>query len=357
MAAESSRDYERRIKRLKEEAAANEQKLRRSQVREMELLEAESLPELLNRLTKGLKTSFALDEVTLSLVDAQHEVRHLLLASGEDPTEFDQVHFVDTGFGLSPQLAHLRRPWLGPYAGADHELLFPDAPELASVALLPLRRQGQLVGAIAFGSREADRFVSGLATDFLFHLAVIAAFALENTVNRARLIRSGLTDVLTGWHNRRYLDSRLLEELARTRRDQTALTCLMIDVDHFKSVNDRFGHSCGDEVLREVAHRIELQVRASDISARYGGEEFVILLPHTDKGAAEPLAQRIRQAVSETPITASELQLPITVSIGLAQLNGAEIEDLKLSGERLLAQADVALYEAKSRGRDAVAVG
>lgn len=357
MAPESERDYERRIKRLKEEAASNEQKLRRSQVREMELLEAESLPELLTRLTTGLKSSFALDRVTLSLVDAQHEVRHLLLASGEDPTEFDQVHFVDTGFGLSPQLAHLRRPWLGPYSGADHELLFPGGPELASVALLPLRRQGQLVGALAFGSSESDRFVSGLATDFLFHLAVIAAFALENTVNRARLIRSGLTDVLTGWHNRRYLDSRLLEELARARRDETTLTCLMIDVDHFKSVNDRFGHSCGDEVLREVAHRIELQVRASDVSARYGGEEFVILLPHTDKEAAEPLAQRIRQAVSETPIAASELQLPITVSIGLAQLNGAEIEDLKLSGERLLAQADVALYEAKSQGRDAVAVG
>src|SRR5690606_24722266 len=109
-----------------------------------------------------------------------------------------------------------------------------------------------------------------------------AAFCLESSANRARLVRSGLTDVLTGWHNRRYLQTRLMEELARCRRDGTPLTCLMIDVDHFKPINDRYGHLAGDEALRQLAQCIDGEIRDSDVSARYGGEEFVILLPRTD---------------------------------------------------------------------------
>src|SRR5690606_12847583 len=113
-----------------------------------------------------------------------------------------------------------------------------------------------------------------------------------NVVNRARLLRSGFTDVLTGWHNRRYLQVRLAEELARARRDESTLVCLMLDLDHFKQINDTWGHGAGDEVLREVAQRVESQVRDSDVAARYGGEEFVILLPHTDVAAGRLLAER-----------------------------------------------------------------
>src|SRR5690606_37527232 len=124
----------------------------------------------------------------------------------------------------------------------DHELLFSAQASLASVALLPLMRRDRLVGSLNLGSRDASRFGERLATDFLDHLAMIAAFCLESSANRARLVRSGLTDVLTGWHTRRYLQTRLQEELARCRRDATPLTCLMIDADHFKPINDRYGH-------------------------------------------------------------------------------------------------------------------
>jgi diguanylate cyclase (GGDEF)-like protein len=181
---------------------------------------------------------------------------------------------------------------------------------------------------------------------------------LDNTVNRARLLRSGFTDVLTGWHNRRYLQVRLNEELARARRDGNHMACLMLDVDHFKRVNDTWGHAAGDAVLQELANRIDTQVRASDVAARYGGEEFVVLLPDTSNDSGVLLAERIRKAVS-----ASDYALPngesmsITASIGIAGVSpDADADDLKTLGDSLIARADVALYRAKSAGRDQVAV-
>ena len=163
--------------------------------------------------------------------------------------------------------------------------------------------------------------------------------------------------MLTGWNNRRYLQVRLVEELARARRDAGSLVCLMLDIDHFKNVNDTYGHAAGDAVLRELAQRIESQVRVSDIAARYGGEEFVVLLPGTEIESGKLLAELIRRAVSAKP---TEIgggdSITITASIGIASITPArDIDDLKTAGESLLARADVALYSAKSAGRDQVA--
>ena len=132
---------------------------------------------------------------------------------------------------------------------------------------------------LVFGSRDGSRFTADLASDYMAHLGVIAAICLENAVNRARLVRSGLTDFLTGFHNRRYMNARLREELARAQRDKRAVACLMIDVDHFKRINDAYGHLAGDSVLREVARRIDSEIRMSDTGARFGGDEFAIVLP------------------------------------------------------------------------------
>ncbi len=224
--------------------------------------------------------------------------------------------------------------------------------------MIPLKHKGELLGSINFGSADESRFTREHATDFFAHLGAIASFALENVVNRARLLRSGFTDVLTGWNNRRYLQVRLTEELARARRDGSNLVCLMLDIDHFKNVNDTYGHAGGDAVLKELAQRIESQVRASDIAARYGGEEFVVLLPATEVESGRLLAERIRKAVSADAIEIGEgKDITITASIGIASIApGRDIEDLKTAGESLLARADVALYSAKSSGRDQVAV-
>jgi two-component system cell cycle response regulator len=346
----------RRLAALTEEARKNDEAWRRAQAREMELLEADTLDSLLKRLTAGLRASYRLDAATLVIADPDHEIRRLLAPQGRPDVQRD-VLFVDSVHGVAPAVAAGRRPWLGRFSRADHALLFPLPAALESVALLPLTRQDRLIGCLNFGSLKRERFLSILGTDFLYHLSLIAAFSLESAVNRARLVRSGFTDALTGWHNRRYLQSRMHEELARCRRERTPLTCLMIDIDHFKSVNDRFGHLAGDEVLRQIAQCVSGEVRGSDVSARYGGEEFVVLLPGTGVAAGFLLAERIRLAVAGEPFELPDgTRLPVTVSIGAAEHSPALDEhDLRVVGERLLALADVALYEAKAAGRNVVA--
>lgn len=343
---------------LSDEFQRNMSILRRSQERELSLLNAEDLAALFRQMTVGLRDSYGLETVTVLLADPDHNVRHLLVAGGTEPEALPGLCFAEALTGIAPQYVALRRPWLGPYKASDHALLFGDSANIRSIAMIPLKHKGELLGSINFGSTDENRFTRDHATDFFAHLGAIASFALENVVNRARLLRSGFTDVLTGWNNRRYLQVRLVEELARARRDGTTLVCLMLDIDHFKNVNDSYGHAAGDTVLRELAQRIESQVRASDIAARYGGEEFVVLLPATDVESGRLLAERMRTAISSDPIEIGNgKQVTITASIGIASVSpGRDIEDLKTAGESLLARADVALYSAKSSGRDQVAM-
>jgi len=345
-----------RLAELTQKVEENTRILRRSQQRELTLLQAVDLAALFHEMLRGLEQSYDLDAVTVVLCDPDHDVRHLLIASGTGV--FPGLIFVDALVGLAPQYVGLRKPWLGPCTASDHQLIVPQLEGIASVAMIPLQLKNELLGSINFCSRDASRFTSAHAIDFFDHLGVIASFALENAVNRARLRRSGFTDVLTGWNNRRYLQVRLGEELARARRHETTLTCLMLDIDHFKRVNDSLGHAAGDEVLKEIAQRIESQVRASDVAARYGGEEFVILLPNTNTESGILLAERIRSEIASSPIAVgNEEQTEVTVSIGIACTAPRRGDvDLKTSGESLVARADVALYRAKSAGRNQVAV-
>lgn len=350
------RELRARITTLMEEAAANERLLKRSQERELDLLKADNLPQLFDAICNGLKASYALEAVTLLLSDPQHEVRHLMLADHIQPADTPHVLFADSLAGMAPQFNSFHRPWLGPYMGCDHQLLFPKIESIRSVALIPLRRHDRLQGSLNFASADEKRFSRHLGTDFLAHLGVIAAFAVENAINRARLVRSGLTDFLTGWHNRRYLNARLKEELARAQRQGSGLTCLLIDLDRFKQINDQHGHLVGDMALREAAQRVDAHIRGSDAAARFGGDEFVVLAPGISPEQAAALAERIRVAVCETPLEISTgARVDMTVSIGVAGTHlSREEADLKAAAERLLADADAALYRAKQLGRNRV---
>lgn len=350
---------EQQLEALTAAAAQNEDKMRRSQQRELRLLAADDLESLLREMLLGLRASYALEYVSVVLCDPDHDIRHLLLAAGAPSDQFDKLVLVESLTGLAPQYIGLRQPWLGSFAACDHQLVCPGARGLASIAMIPLTHRQQLIGSINLGSRNPERFTRAHAVDFLAHLGVIASFCVENVVNRARLLRSGFTDVLTGWHNRRYLQVRIKEELARARRDQAPMSCLMLDIDHFKRVNDGWGHAAGDAVLQELAHRIDAQVRASDVAARYGGEEFIILLPDTGEALAVSIAERIRAAVSaDVYDLPGAAEVRMTVSIGAATAcPEADADDLKTLGESLIARADVALYEAKSQGRNRVCGG
>ncbi len=357
--AGETEELRKRLAELTAEATHNETIMKRTQERELLLLRADSLSQLLRVLVDGLRESYTLDSSGVVLLDPQHEIRHLLVAGGERPEEYRQVFFVDSLVGLAPQLAVLHKPWLGPYVGADHHLLFPGVTGLKSVALLPLPRKDRAIGALCFGSREATRFTRHHGTDFLAHLGAVAAVCLENAVNRARLLRAGITDFLTGWHNRRYLQQRLKEELSRAQRTGAPIACLMIDLDRFKSINDGYGHLAGDNALREVAARIESQMRSMDTAARFGGDELAILLPEATASDAAKLAERIREVIASQPFALTDqITRDLTVSIGVSVLSpGRHETDFKALADRLLADADAALYRAKAMGRNRVQIG
>jgi diguanylate cyclase (GGDEF)-like protein len=352
-------ELKKRLMELTAEATANETILKRTQARELTLLRADSLAPLLRAMVDGLRESYALDAVSVVLLDPQHEIRHLLLAGGERPEEFKQIFFVDSLVGLAPQLSALHKPWLGPFVGADHHLLFPGATNLKSAALLPLPRKDRATGALCFGSSDPARFTRHHGTDFLAHLGAVAAVCIENAVNRARLLRAGITDFLTGWHNRRYLQQRLKEELARAQRHAGSMACLMIDIDRFKGINDGYGHLAGDNALKEVAHRVDAQIRSMDTAARFGGDELAILLPEATATEALTLAERIREVIAATPFSLTEqVERSLTVSVGVATVSpGRHETDLKAVADRLIADADAALYRAKALGRNRVQLG
>ena len=346
-----------RLEALTDEVSRNDALLKKTQERELELLRAGSLTQLFERLIVGLRTSYQLDGVTLMINDPQHEIRHLLSGDGQPLEHLAGVAFVDALITVAPQLAHLERPWLGPFRKADHELLVASGGRPGSLALIPLRRHEQLDGVLVFSSNDQFRFTQDLASDFLSHLGVVAALCIENAVNRARLLRSGFTDFLTGFHNRRYLHARLREELARAQRARQSLVCLMIDVDHFKRINDQYGHLAGDAVLREVAQRIDTEMRISDTGARFGGDEFAIVLAQAGMADGEKVAARVLHTVRHNPIPISkDAAETVTLSIGVAAANpGPGARDYKVLAERLIAEADAALYRAKSAGRNRIA--
>jgi diguanylate cyclase (GGDEF)-like protein len=345
-----------RLRELTQKAQENQQTLGRFHARELELLSTETLPELLICMTEGLKTSFEIKAIHVLLCDPNHEIRHLLYKNGLDEKAFPLLELIDDMVALNPRFQQLRSPWLGPFIRSEHDRLFSDPADIKSMAILPMLRHNRLIGSINLGSGDQNRFSRQLATDFLARLATICSICLENTVNREHILISGFTDPLTELHNRRYLDQRLNEELARAGRYRQSLSCLFIDVDHFKQINDTYGHQAGDIALRELANRIRSQLRASDIATRFGGEEFALLLPHTTLTEALMLAERIRLEVNSQPFPLDDgSSLQLSVSIGVSETHPlSNKSQQKADGEQLLAHADQALYMAKANGRNRI---
>jgi diguanylate cyclase (GGDEF)-like protein len=188
-------------------------------------------------------------------------------------------------------------------------------------------------------------------------LAIMSIFGKQIGISleRARLFQEvqslALTDPLTGLHNRRGLFELSRMEFSRAKRLNRPISCMMLDLDHFKQINDNYGHQIGDYVLQEFSQRCKNAVREIDLIGRYGGEELVIILPETDLPTALQIAERTRNAIAEIPIRVPDQEISVTVSIGVATKD-ENTEYL----ETLIARADQAMYIAKHKGRDRVAV-
>jgi diguanylate cyclase (GGDEF)-like protein len=178
-------------------------------------------------------------------------------------------------------------------------------------------------------------------------LASQASIALENAWQHHAIQEQAATDDLTGLVNRRRFLEVLESEIVRAETLGTHLSLLLVDLDHFKLVNDRFGHQAGDQLLRKFAARTLVHLRDVDVAARLGGDEFALLLPETALDGAETVAERLRRSPQALPVAAKDVPI-VTASVGVAQHAPGEV------GDDLLRRADVALYEAKSEGRNRV---
>jgi two-component system, cell cycle response regulator len=230
------------------------------------------------------------------------------------------------------------------------DLLMPaeSEPAAGDVLAVPFVSMGQTVGVIALYDRTDRRAFDSADEDALTTLAGQASIAIDNVQLHNEAQRLSTTDPLTGLWNFRYLSMSLAREIERSTRFDRPLAVLMLDLDKFKEVNDAHGHQRGDTVLRELANRVQEQIREVDTFARYGGEEFVVVLPETTVEGAAQLADRICQAVRREPfVHDGEEPLDITVSVG-----GAAFPEHGSSPATLMRAADKALYVAKNGGRD-----
>ncbi|HEV2477477.1 MAG TPA: sensor domain-containing diguanylate cyclase [Candidatus Dormibacteraeota bacterium] len=210
--------------------------------------------------------------------------------------------------------------------------------------VVPIQRSGQLMGAMELYLNEWRELNEDQA-DLLNGVASQAAIAISHAQLFQAQEETALTDELTKLPNRRALAQRFLQETQRARRHHSALSFLMIDLDHFKHVNDTFGHLNGDAVLAELASILSNGLRESDVCARYGGEEFALILPETTESGARVLAERIRAKVAAATFPGG---LKLTISVGVAATEEPSIYT------QLIDRADQALYAAKQGGRNQV---
>jgi diguanylate cyclase (GGDEF)-like protein/PAS domain S-box-containing protein len=217
---------------------------------------------------------------------------------------------------------------------------------------IPILAQGETLGILHLQATDEEPQLNTTELSFKTTFAGQVGLSIANIKLREALRTQSVRDALTGLYNRRYLEEVLEREVRRASRATQALGVLMIDLDHFKSFNDSYGHDAGDAVLREIAISLTKGIRAEDFVCRFGGEEFVVILPTADLAASRARAERLRSKVKELTILYQGKSMGmITISVGLAVF-----PDHGISPKELMASADAALYEAKRGGRDQVVV-
>ena len=304
----------------------------------------------LSRISELLCDVLDADACSVMLLDGE---RKQLLAKAAYGLRTERMHRLTfaVGEGVAGWVVARGEPALIGDVAADPRFVVIEGAKtpIVAMACVPIEARGERIGVLTATSGRADAFAPH-HVELLRFIARTIALDVQNL----RLQRLAVTDVLTGAFNREFLQQRLPVEIEKAIAGDSALSLAMLDVDHFKTVNDRHGHDVGDEVLAEVAVRLRGAIRADDLLVRYGGEEFLIVLPRADAERALEVAERMRVRLADRPIEVGAVALDVEASVGVAQLRVAE-----RAGEsalELIRRADAALYTAKARGRNRVEV-
>ncbi len=336
LAIENSRLYALQAQRARELDALNQAT--------SALLDTLDLEQLLGKILDAAKTAIPAAE--------RGEIR--LLSSDTGELELRAASsYRDARISYLP--AASITPWMKEAINSRQPLLIAPAgdedPQAGSLLVAPMHTNLKALGVLLL-TTDASHAFGESDQRLLGSLATTAAAALQNARLHALIQRQAITDELTSLYNRRGLIAVGEREVTRAHRFNHPLAAILLDIDDFKHINDTYGHLCGDQVLRQVAHCLEANLRSIDIIGRYGGDEFVILLPETDLFTAAEVAERLSSRVREMYVHCEAALLNTSISMGVTRV----IQHTK-NLEALFAQADRALYLAKQRGKDCVEIG
>lgn len=327
---------------------------RQQRIRELEAINATmvdmttelDLQRLLEAIVKRVTRLLGALESDVALYDPAS--RSLRVVAAYPGQENCQPAVIPLGEGIIGKAAQSQKTLLVEDVSVWDALPTPETASRTWIAV-PLLHKRDLLGVVVVGADPRERRFTTDDLRLIEMFAQSAAIAIQNATLFSEIQRLARLDALTGALNRRSFYDEAQREMLRAERYRNPLSLIMLDVDHFKSVNDRFGHLAGDEALKAVVQVCMAQVRQADWVGRFGGEEFVVLLPETNLEGALAMAQRLCNAVESLHFPGRDESMCITVSVGVAERT-PEMTRV----EHLLNAADEALYRAKSRGRNCV---
>ncbi len=295
-------------------------------------------------LLSEIMVRFYLPFVWISLIEEKEVTRLILDSLGESQMLGDKSRIINAayfqalcGSSAAPLLANRDLP---PFYGS-----FPETRDylIKSIAIVPITLDGEIIGSLNLADTDEERFHPDFETSLLERLAMKVSICLSNVTAHEKLRFLAYHDPLTELLNRRVLEKVLKREFLRSDRYGSPLSDAFIDLDHFKSINDRYGHGAGDELLKFLASALRSMTRATDVVARFAGDEFVVVLPETGRGHTENFLKRLDDFIAGNPPEVEGNRIPFSISHGTASTEEVEFA----SHEALLKAADSALYEMK----------
>ena len=338
-------DFDSILERIRE----NEQIARKFFEIEVSILSILDFKDLFERLLSEIREKFGIPCVWISLID-RSKISDLIqkLASSNDLKErlnvIDRKTFLELiGSRTTPLLVN-----------GDLQPYYPMLPKgqlnfIRSLAVSPISLHGEIIGSLNQADFSPLRYRPGMDTQLLEQLAVKVSICLPNVIAHEQLKWLAVRDPLTGLLNRRIMESVLKREFKRAQRYKSPLSLAFLDLDDFKTINDRHGHECGDALLNYVAGQLMEITRDSDVVARYGGDEFVIILPGIPAQEAVKLLQRLQHHFRAKPMSYHEKLIPVSISFGIASMADREVR----SPESLMRLADAMLYSTKKEKKSA----